>query len=303
MKNINDYVFESVLLETAENVEKEINAEAEAEAKAGVDALNSDDPTSKNDELKKASQKYWVNSPYKFFIYNEGAKNTNFKITFAMLDKLRKNIAHYYTDINEYGMVRHTSEKPIPTSIKIDIAPEDFRYKVYQEKRTNLTVRTYSYLSTPGLQYGIVANKQRKKWWLEESADTLRHLKKYFVGGKLPCIATLEDDELVITIDSPLYKRDKEEKVKEMENPDNLQKYEKERNKNKLEWEKWQDSRKAQKEAVKHVGFNNRVEKMKDFKRLKAKGYTLEQIRQMWHNDAVRRCCGYDDPGVTWTGD
>lgn len=298
--DIKDYIIESTVNEGVESDIKKIGDQVDSTLDVVVNALEEDeDLKSANEKLKKEASKYWVEEPYKFDIYWVGKKNVDFKISIASIENISRNLSREWDELTKGGGVMLHQLRHISSGgFYIEVNPNDFIYKNNPKKTHDLTVLTHRWCYTnKGYAYPMSRAEM-----IKQTVDTLYSLKEYFVSGKLPCIAKIVDgDKLFIEIDSAKYKKDKEKKIAEMENPDNLQKFEKEYNSETLK--KWESpTEKTDKELNnKSYWFRSRKSLIDEFKRLRAKGYTPQEIKDMWHTESVTRICGYGSGG--WTGD
>lgn len=301
--NIKDYIVESFVNEGVESDVKKIEDQVDGTLDVVVNALEEDENLKKlketNEKLKKQASKYWIDEPYKFNIYWVGKKNVDFKISIASIENICRNLSREWNKMDEKGYVFSHRERYVwNDGFYIDVNPNDFIYKNNPKKTHDLTVLTHKWCYTNKVTYWDTT----KEAIIKKTVDTLYSLKDYFVSGKLPCIARIvEGNKLFIEIDSAKYKKDKEKKIAEMENPDNLQKFEKEYNSKELK--KWESPQEKTDKKLKDKGylFRRRKSLIDEFKKLRAKGYTPEEIKDMWHTESVIRVCGYGSGG--WTGD
>lgn len=165
-----------------------------------------------------------IRLPYTFDIYNSGAKNVGHKITKHNIYKIFFSIGSTAADfIEDYAQM-----------IKLPLAPSQITYKEYPTKaNTNnwtkapeIVTHTYAgaWYSDKWVEYNY--NDYNRDWdnWL----DSLRP----YMSGKVS--VTLSDsnekDEigwrhLVITVNNGKFNKDREDKIKQLQDPANLQKY------------------------------------------------------------------------------
>ena len=265
-RTISDYIIESIVTEASDNLDA---------AGSEIASAVIDDIVDGTEEAKKKAQKYWTNAPAEFTIYNNGAKNVGYSITWKMLSRLYDNLTHAYYAVTGDGDIERKAEVELAPTVAFEMCPENFYYE------NDNTLRA---IDKPGDSWNPVKRAKRiprimtKEFFLPECfcdggrtslresnrfADFIRENyhrfmgkgKEYFKSGKVKCkveVKTLDRDPqtepnpkyhsnlpyVIITPMSEEYLKDREEKLKEMTDPDILAKADAERNKADLKREK-----------------------------------------------------------------
>lgn len=265
-RTISDYIAESIVTEAEDN----LDAESGEIASAVID-----DIVDGTEEAKKKARKYWTDAPTTFTVYNSGSKNAGYSVTWKMLSHLYDNLAHAYYVVDKDGKMERKAEIELAPTVAFEMCPENF---YYESDNTDRAIKTPGDRWNPVKRARRIPRIMTKKFFLPECfcdggrvslresngfADFIRENyhrfmgkgKEYFKGGKVKCkveVKTLDRDPqtepnpkyhsnlpyVIITPMSEEYLKDREEKLREMTDPDILAKADAEQSKADLENEK-----------------------------------------------------------------
>lgn len=166
--------------------------------------------------------------PYTFDIYNEGPKNVNFKITKTNIKKAYFNIKGNWED-----------------SIACEVPGFACKYEEYPNKEStkNWTelpkVKSYMY------NYAYSGKSRESNNWNAYNREWdayLKMLKPYFKGKLSVTLDKLDNKYLVLKVNHPEFQKERNERIKELEDKENLKTM-------KAEYESAENERKAKEEA------------------------------------------------------
>lgn len=265
-RTISDYIAESAVTEASGNLDAEAGEIASAVIGDIVDGT---------EEAKKKARKYWTDAPTAFTVYNNGPKNAGYSVTWKMLSHLYDNLSHAYYVVDKDGNIERKAEIELAPTVAFEMSPENF---YYENDNTDRAIKSPGDRWNPVKRARRIPRIMTKKFFLPECfcdggrtslresgafADFIRENyhrfmgkgKEYFKSGKVKCkveVKTLDRDPqtepnpkyhsnlpyVIITPMSEEYLKDREEKLREMTDPDILAKADAERNKADLENEK-----------------------------------------------------------------
>lgn len=225
-----------------------------------------------------------IKLPYTFDIYNEGPKNKDYRITKSTIYKIFFNIDKVEKTEDETGITIVKFIDNHSQMIKLPLPASEITYKVIPTKEStkNWTeipeIQQYTYAgawySNKNVEYNYKRyNEDWNKWF---------NMIKPYMKGKISVTITEEKSNdgkskiLVFNINNDQFNKEREEKIKEMSNVDNLRswaedadskekaeikKREEEETKRKeaeIEWKKWWDSLSDDERLSYTMGYNNK---------------------------------------------
>lgn len=165
-----------------------------------------------------------IKLPHTFDIYNSGAKNVNHKITKYNIYKIFFNI-----DGDAVNFIDTYSE-----FIKLPLAPNDITY-IEQPTKSNTNnwesvpeVNEYTYAGAYYSDKSVEYNYDRYNSDWDRWLNSLRP----YMSGKIS--VTIKEDkersktghkQLIIIVNNDKFNKDRDDKIKELKNPDNLKRY------------------------------------------------------------------------------
>ena len=165
-----------------------------------------------------------IHLPHTFDIYNSGPKNVGHKITKHNIYKIFFSIGSTAVDfINDYAQM-----------IKLPLAPEMIAYKEYPTK-----ANTNNWTKVPEIVTHMYAGAWYSDKWVEYNYNNynndwdkwLGSLRPY-MSGKVSVTLSESDEKdyfglkhLVISVNNPKFNKEREERIKQLQDPTNLQKY------------------------------------------------------------------------------
>ena len=175
------------------------------------------------DMILEAAKKT-IKLPYTFDIYNSGPKNVGHKITKHNIYKIFFSIEDSAVDfVDEYAQM-----------IKLPLAPDKIGYKEYPTK-----ANTDNWTKVPEIVTHMYAGAWYSDKWVEYNYNNynrdwdnwLGSLKPYMSGKVSVTLSdSNEKDEigwkyLVVTVNNDKFNKDREERIKYLQDPANLQYY------------------------------------------------------------------------------
>lgn len=204
-----------------------------------------------SDEYKKSKEEYeksverakHVTLPIEFDIYNEGQKNQKFKITKY---NFRKTMHDYI--LSRFGCM-----------ILLPLGKDEIKYETYTDKEGTDNFTKMPKVQKYLVQQIYISDKKYTSYdfveWNHIMNVFLRGLKPYIKYGKIRVRVEEHNDsdiKMILVVDDENFNKDREEKIRQMEDPENLKRwkeeYEAKEEKKRKEWEEYKEQERKEKE-------------------------------------------------------